>query len=138
MYNNIDTEHAINVISWWLNDLYTKGLLPKGFPLKAVKNAMVIIMKDNVFKFGDLHFLQLIGTAMGKSVAVMWATIYFAHHKSHRIVSKHGKHLLYYCCFIDNIHDIWIGNCTNEWDAFYNNLNDFEILTWNVEQLLHT
>ena len=39
-------------------------------PLKAVKAAMALIMKNNIFEFGDLYFLQLIGTAMSTSTAV--------------------------------------------------------------------
>jgi hypothetical protein len=37
MYNNINTKHAIQVITWWLRDLETtKNRLPMGFPLDAV------------------------------------------------------------------------------------------------------
>ena len=41
MYNNIDTDHAIEVITWWLNDLNERDLLPPLFPLEAVLEAMV-------------------------------------------------------------------------------------------------
>jgi hypothetical protein len=80
MYNNIDTEHAIEVITWWLNDLNSNDRLPPNFPLEAILEAMKWIMRNNIFQFGDLYFLQLIGTAMGTSAAVMWATLYFAYH----------------------------------------------------------
>ena len=36
MYNNIDIEHVIAVISWWLDDLHARGELPFAFPLEAV------------------------------------------------------------------------------------------------------
>ena len=62
---------AIRVNSWWLDERSRKGQLPKGFPLETVKKAMKMIMKNNVFEFGDLHFLQLIGTAMDTSAAVI-------------------------------------------------------------------
>ena len=75
MYNNINTDHAIEVITWWLKDLYQRDLLPENFPLDAVLSAMVIIMRNNLFEFGDLYSLQLLGIAMGTSAAVMWATI---------------------------------------------------------------
>ena len=78
MYNNIFTDHAIEVISWWLNDMHEKDKLPYNFPLDAVLSAMVTIMRNNIFKWGDLYFLQLLGTAMGTSAAVMWATLYYA------------------------------------------------------------
>ena len=80
MYNNIELAHAFRVIFEWLDELMRKGLLPDDFPLEAVKRAMVYIMQNNVFEFGTLHFLQLIGSAMGTSSAVMFATIYFACH----------------------------------------------------------
>jgi hypothetical protein len=35
MYNNIDTDHAIKVITWWLKDLADRKLLPERFPLEA-------------------------------------------------------------------------------------------------------
>ena len=38
MYNNIDTPHAIQVISWWLDELEPD--LPPGYPIEAVKYAM--------------------------------------------------------------------------------------------------
>ena len=48
MYTNIDTDHAIEVISAWLNNL--KDNLPKDFPLSAVKAAMILVMRNNLFE----------------------------------------------------------------------------------------
>jgi hypothetical protein len=95
MYNNIDTEHAIEVITWWLNDLNSNHRLSSNFPLEAILEAMKWIMRNNIFEFGDLYFLQLIGTAMGTSAAVMWATLYFAYREVHTLIPKYG-HLLPY------------------------------------------
>ena len=44
MYTNIDMEHAITVITWWLDDLKMQNKLPCLFPLEAVKDAMKLIM----------------------------------------------------------------------------------------------
>ena len=74
----------------------SKGLLPALFPLEAVISAMTTIMTNNLFEFGDMYFLQLLGTAMGTSAAVMWATLYYAYHEVHTLIPKHGKHLLYF------------------------------------------
>ncbi|KAL7554905.1 hypothetical protein ACHAWF_018453 [Thalassiosira exigua] len=49
----------------------------KAFLLQAVKDAMKTITTNNIFDFGSLHFLQLIGTVMVTAAAVMWATFYF-------------------------------------------------------------
>ena len=132
MYNNIDTEHAITVIDWWLKELARKKELPNGFPLEAVLSAMRYIMRNNVFKWGDLFFLQLLGTAMGTSAAVMWATLYFAYHEVHTLIPRHGKHLLYFRRFIDDICGVWIGNATTDWKAFQDDVNNFGILTWDI------
>ena len=135
MYNNIDLEHAFEVIFEWLDELMRNGLLPDDFPLEAVKRAMVYIMQNNVFGFGTLFFLQLIGSAMGTSSAVMFATIYFACHEVKCIQPKHGHNLLYNRRFIDDIIGIWVGNHTDEWEAYKADLNNFGILTWEVGPL---
>ena len=96
VYSNIDTAHTNLVITRWLKDLYTKGELPPNFTLKAVVSAMIIIMRNNIFEFGDYYFLQLLGTAMGTSAAVMWATLYYAYHEVHTIIPNHGYNFLYY------------------------------------------
>ena len=51
MYNNIDTEHAIRVISWWLKDLEEKDSLPAKFPIEAIIHAVKIIMRNNIFEW---------------------------------------------------------------------------------------
>lgn len=139
MYNNIDTDHAIEVITWWLRDLDDRNLLPPFFPLDAVLEAMVIIMKNNIFEFGDCYFLQLLGTAMGTSAAVMWATLYFAYHEVRNLIPKHGHNLFYFKRFIDDMFGIWTGNANTDWLSFCNDVNNFGKLTWDIlEQELST
>ncbi len=57
MYNNINTEHAIQVITWWLDKLKVEGKLPNGFPIEAVKFSIRVIMKNSIFQFGVLYVL---------------------------------------------------------------------------------
>ena len=129
MYNNIDTERTITVISWWLNDMNTKGQLLSNFPLEAVIHAMKIIMQNNIFEWGNLFFLPLLGTAMGTSSAVMWATIYYVYHEVFKLIPNHGKSLLYFGRFIDDNFGIWNSNMTTEWDSFYNDVEKI----WNPQ-----
>ena len=134
MYTNIDTCHAINVIGAWLDSL--EGDLPGDFPLAAVKEAMVLVMTSNLFEWGDLYFLQLLGTAMGTSAACMWATIYFAVHENGTLLENFQLNLLLFRRFIDDIFGIWIplGDDTTTWKAFKDDTNNFGILTWDFEE----
>ena len=134
MYNNIDTDHAIRAITWWIKDLDRRNLLPPGFPVNAVLSAMTLIMKNNLFEFRNLFFLQLLSTAMGTSATVMWATIYFAYHEVHTILPKYGHLLLYFKRYIDDIFGIWVGNKL-EWTLFAKDLNNFGILKWNIDEV---
>ena len=129
MYSNIDADHAIIVITWWLKDLLEKKELPANFPLDAVLSDMTTVMGNNIFEFGDCYFLKLLGTAMCTSVAVMWVTLYYAYHEVHMIIPKHGHHLLYFKRFIDDILGIWTGNLTSHWDSFSKDIDDFGVLT---------
>jgi len=38
----------------------------------------------------------------------------------------------YYKRFIDDIFGIWIGNTTNEWSSFCDDINNFGVLTWDI------
>ena len=133
MYNNIDTDHAILVINWWLNDLDSRGLLPLDFPLDAIREAMELVMRNNIFEYGDLCFLQLLGTAMGTSAAVMWATLYFAYHEVHTIIPKYGDCLLYFKRFIDDIFGVWVGT-PQQWSDFCNDIDNFGQLRWDIKK----
>ena len=131
MYTNIDTVHALEVIGMWLDSLD----LPKGFPLRAVKEAMALVTKKNIFEWGNLHFLQLLRTAMGTSAVCMWATIYFAVHEMGTLVPRHGKHLPLLLQFIGNIIGIWVGDPSGiKWEDFKKDINNFGILTWTFEE----
>ena len=117
MYTNIDTTHAIEVISQWLDSLHDK--LPPNFPLNAIKEAMVLVMENNIFKWGDLYFLQLLGTAMGTTAASMWDTIYFAVHECNTLIPGFEQNLILFKRFIDDMFGIWIDDGTmTAWNEF--------------------
>ena len=127
MYNNIDTDHAIEVISWLLDELAPR--MPLHYPITAIKEAMVIIMKNHIFEWGELYFLQLIGTAMGTSAAVMWATLYYYYHEKTVLFPKYGTQLRYYRHFIDDMFGIWRWDGNLAWNEFCKDVDDFGILT---------
>ena len=134
MYTNIDTDHAVKVISTWLDNL--KDQLLQDFPLSAVKAAMILVMRNNLFEWGNMYFLQLLGTAMGTSAACMWATIYFATHEINTLIPRYTNNLLIFRRFIDDIFGICIDNGTaNAWESFQQDTNDFCILIWEFKEL---
>jgi hypothetical protein len=131
MYTNIDTTHALEVISAWLKSLGDR--LPDGFPLGAVIDAMSIVMRNNLFNWGDLHFLQLLGTAMGTSSACMWATAYFGVHETTTLIPTYQLMMPLFRRFIDDIFGIWTGD-DESWEQFKRDTNNFGILTWEFEE----
>ena len=82
---------------------------------------------------GGMYFLQLLATSMGTSLIVMLATIYLSYHKVHRLIRVHGVYLLYFRCFVDNMFGVWTCNTTTNWQSFCNNVDNFGILTGDIE-----
>ncbi|KAL7501818.1 LOW QUALITY PROTEIN: hypothetical protein ACHAXN_000127, partial [Cyclotella atomus] len=82
MYSNIDLDHAIPVMKHWFESYSGPDLAP----IDTLLQALSLVMRWNIFKFGDSYFQQLIGTAMGTSAAVFFANLYFAYHEKHHIL----------------------------------------------------
>eukprot|EP00804_Cyclotella_cryptica_P019064 CCRYP_014483-RA/>CCRYP_014483-RA protein AED:0.27 eAED:0.27 QI:0/-1/0/1/-1/0/1/0/90 len=79
MYSNICLDHAMQVMKHWLEQTYRA---PITRPLNhAILQGLELVMHCNIMKFGDSFFLQLIGTAMGTSVAVLFVNLYFGWHE---------------------------------------------------------
>ena len=72
MYTNIHTDHGITVIGEWFDSLERSWTLLADYPISAIKDTMVLLMRNNIFKWEDMYFLQLLGTAMGISLHVCW------------------------------------------------------------------
>eukprot|EP00804_Cyclotella_cryptica_P015541 CCRYP_003568-RA/>CCRYP_003568-RA protein AED:0.17 eAED:0.17 QI:0/0/0/1/0/0/3/0/226 len=79
MYSNICLDHAMQGRKHWLEQSYRA---PITRPLnRAILQGLELVMRHNIMKFGDSYFLQLIGTEMGTSVAVVFANLYFGWHE---------------------------------------------------------
>jgi hypothetical protein len=142
MYTNIDTDHGIETIQKWL-DLHRQEILADhaSFPFALVMELLRIVMKNNVFQFDDCWFHQQNGTAMGTSVACIYATIYYSYHEETKILPTYGSSLLYYKRFIDDVLAIWIPppnsspkSANAAWLQFKADLT-FGILEWETEDL---
>lgn len=137
MYTNIDTNHGIDIIKLFLNQ--NKERLPSDFPTELLVDALDELMHNNIFDFGDTHWLQLTGTAMGTSCACMYATLYYAYHENNKIIPTYSNRLKYYKRFIDDGLGIWVplndGHDNEAWDQFKEDLDDFGQLRWDVNPL---
>ena len=79
MYTIIDTAHNLLTIEQWLTKISPH--LPSSFPKNLILEAIKLVMENNIFLFGNQHYLQKTGTAMGTPCACILATIYFSLHE---------------------------------------------------------
>jgi hypothetical protein len=98
MYANINTDHALEVMYLWF-DLHAHDL-PKDFPRTKISYGLDLIMRNNVFTFGNRYWIQKNGTAMGTSCACMYATIYYSYHEETELIPMNG--VLFYRRLIDD------------------------------------
>jgi hypothetical protein len=137
MYTNIDTAHALAVITDFLRHHPICHEIPViAEPLIA---ALSIIMRHNVFQFGDTYWVQLTGTAMGTAPAPMYATLYYAI-KEFELLSTFEDSILFYKRYIDDVFFIWqLPPDTTELNdpAFtrFQQAMPFEQLTWTINPL---
>ncbi|KAL7476883.1 hypothetical protein ACHAW6_008090 [Cyclotella cf. meneghiniana] len=133
MYSNICLNHALPIMKHWLEEIYT---LPVTRPLiRCIMQGLELVMRHNIMKFGDSYFLQLIRTAMGTSVAVIFANLYFGWHEKENLLPKYRdnlKRILFHARFIDDVFFIWIGDTDTSWEELIQDYNNFGILKWDV------
>ena len=90
-------------------------------------------MSNNVFRFGDTYFLQQDGTAMGTSLAVMYATIYCALRERTLLLPKYAANIVYMKRFIDDIFCLWQDTQQHTWQDFKADLPQGN-LEWTVDK----
>jgi hypothetical protein len=139
MYTNIDTEHGLATIEKWL-DLHRNDIRANipDFPFELINELLRIVMTNNVFQLDDCWYHQKNGTAMGTSVACIYATIYYSYHEETKLLPTYTSSLLYYRRFIDDIIGVWIPSDpkNSTWPAFKTDLT-FGLLQWETEELAH-
>ena len=139
MYTNIDTEHALIILRKFLEELAAEGKLPLDFVIEMIVEAAKLVMRWNIFVYGDCYFKQLIGTAMGTPAAVIWAMIYFYWHKKTQIDTQiQNNDTIFIARFVDDVFGITLvggadGLSEDGWSEFRNEIDGFGILTWDVE-----
>jgi hypothetical protein len=132
MYPNIPTEPALAEISQYLRE--QAGVKFHHYDPDALIEALEIVFRNNVVRFGDLYRKQISGTGMGKPPAPPWANIFMAI-KEDKFSPVFQAMLMLYKRFIDDIIGLWL--CDPDpvederlWSAFKANVNDWHGLQW--------
>jgi hypothetical protein len=139
MYTNIPTNTAINVIGQKLRRYASSH--DSSYPVMAVQSALSLVMRNNVFTFGDMTFKQLNGTAMGTPPAPPYATLYYSVYED-SFLHQFDKSLLFYKRFIDDVIGIWLCDSDpltdeNRWCAFQAAMNQGRGLNWEFSNRSH-
>jgi hypothetical protein len=124
MYTNIPTDQALTLIC---NHIRATAHLIPDVPVEALCSALRIVMRCNIFSFGDTLWCQISGTAMGCPPAPPWANTFFGLFEA-ILLPIFQDNLSLFKRFIDDVNWIWtIQNPTtnNEtWEQFKLALND--------------
>ena len=134
MYTNIDTDVALLAIAEYLRDDETNRQFSH-YHDETLISALEIVMKNSIFRFGDIYARQISGTAMGKPCAPAWATI-FEGLRVTKFLPLWREHLPLYKRFIDDVIAVWAPTSTDpttddlEFEAFKATVNDNHCLNW--------
>jgi hypothetical protein len=107
IYTNIDNDHTLSVISTFLR---THSLCKEGITTieASIRGLEILMMRNNLFKFGNTYWLQLTGTTpMGTPPACMYATLYFAIYEI-ELLTHFKTSVAFYRRYIDDCFGIWI------------------------------
>ena len=135
MYTNIPTPWALHSIGRHLRDHAHDY---PDVPAQATIDALRIVMKNNIFTFGDLVLQQVNGTAMGTPPAPPFATIYYALYEN-TFLDGYPQRLLFYRRFIDDVFGIWLCHPDPaidalQWQLFQDDMNRARGLTWEFSE----
>ena len=131
MYTNIDPREGITVIEKFFNKF------DPGDHNHLLNDLLSLVMRNNVFRFGQSYWKQHIGTAMRTPRACIYGTLFYACHEISTILPKYQKNLLLYKHFIDNIFGVWTvdPNQPSAWSEFKRDLDRVSKLTWETSDL---
>ena len=134
MYTNIDTQHGLQILQE-LIFTYAPTIDPT-FLTDTIFQLLKIMMKNNVFTFGDLFFLRKCRTAMGTIASVKYTSIYFDSHENNTILPKYKHQFLYYRRCINNVFIIWRPDPFS-WENLQRD-SAFDRITWEVNKSFKT
>ena len=103
MYTNIRTGPALNRIGrFTLNNENHLDVPPA-----VLIDGLHLLVKNNVFQFGDTNWLQKVVTVTGSPPNPPWSTIFFDIPEE-AVLDQFGDSLQLYHQFIDDVLGIWL------------------------------
>ena len=105
MYPNINMDEGLATVKAFFED--NKEAISKGYPTNAILYFMALVLRNNIFLFGDTFWIQKKGTATGTLLAVFCAIIVMGHHNKQILIPKHTTQLLQLCHVVDDLFGIF-------------------------------
>jgi len=128
------------MLKQFLQELDSEGNLPPDFDIDLIVEAASLVMKWNIFEYGDCFILQKRGAAMG----TLWAIIYYWMHEKRVVLPKYESKMPLFYRFIDDVCGIVLlgeddGMSADELVQLDSDLDAFgpQILTWDMKQPTH-
>jgi hypothetical protein len=132
MYTNLDTTTGLQALRQ-LFQTYN-NLIPASFPRVLFLTSLEIVMKNNIYTFGDTSWWQLQGTAVGTPAAPLYSILTYGYHENSQILPDvFSQNIVYYKRHIDDIVGIWVDTLPTKWEELKTQLNPFGSLLWNIE-----
>ena len=102
----MDSDDTLHTIRKYIVELTPADQV--NFNIDMIMELLDIVLRFNIFMFGDLYFCQTKDIAMGTCCAVMVANIYVAYHERTKILRKYKDNAVSYKRFIDDVFTLWI------------------------------
>ena len=119
LYTNISHEHGIEAISYSI-EAYPNYLADDRFTKDIIIDGLLLVLKNNYFQFNNTMWHQLIGTAMGTNVAVIYAILFMAYLEQELYHNVRNMYPQDYSQYIINAWKRFIDDCFLIWNNNYN------------------
>ena len=78
LYTNITHNRGIEAIAYWIEN-YPTSLIDTRFGKEFIIEGLLLVLKNNYFKFDNKIFHQLTGATMGSNVSVINVILFMAY-----------------------------------------------------------
>ena len=130
LYTNINHSLGKEAINFWINKCRTK--LPGRLSKNLIIEAIDIVLKNNVFFFDDILYLQLSGTAMGTKMAPTYANLVLGYLEIKLYEECEKLQDLNFRTFIEDGWKRYLDDGYITWSNEFGNINILETLLNNL------